>query len=237
MDTSSCTPVPATSPTTPPAPAAVVSKPDVFTAPVQLALFIALLGLVGFVAWNSIPPTRPTETRADQPPIRVDINRADRGELMMLPGIGPNLADRILDYRETHGPFDGLADLRKVSGIGPATLEKLRPRIQMSWSRSPSRKSEPDGMLVLAAKMPTKSAKTTALSDAIDINRAGLAELRKLPGIGPKLSQRIVDTRTIRPFASVDELRRVPGIGVKTLEKIRPYAMVEPKSAAIGHID
>jgi competence protein ComEA len=235
MVTSSCTPVPAAPPTTPSAPAPVVSKADVFTGPVQLALFVAILGLVGFVAWHSIPPTRPAEVHAEQLPIRVDINRADRGELLMLPGIGPSLADRILDYRETHGPFDGVADLRKVPGIGPATLEKLRPRIQISWSESPPRKSEPGGMVVLAAKMPVKSAKSTSLSDAIDLNRAGLAELQKLPGIGPKLSQRIVDVRTIRPFASVDELRRVPGIGVKTLEKIRPYAMVEPKSA--GHID
>ena len=235
MDTSATTPVPPIPPTDPPAPAPVVSRADVFTAPVQLALFVAILGLVGFVAWHSIPPTRPIETHAEKQPIRVDINRADRGELMLLPGIGPNLADRILDYREAHGPFDGLADLRKVSGIGPATLEKLRPRIQISWSETPPRKSEPAGMVVLAAKMPTKSAKTTSLSDAIDINRAGLAELQKLPGIGPKLSQRIVDTRTVRPFASVDELRRVPGIGVKTLDKIRPYATVEPKSA--GHID
>ena len=235
MDAPAPNPVAASPPSTTPAPAPVASRVDVFTAPVQLALFVALLGLVGFVAWHSIPPMRPVEDHASQQPIRVDINRADRGELMMLPGIGPNLADRILDYRETHGPFDGLADLRKVSGIGPATLEKLRPRIQISWSESPPPKSEPGGMVVLAAKMSTKSAKTTSLSDAIDINRAGLAELQKLPGIGPKLSQRIVDTRTARPFASVDELRRVPGIGVKTLEKIRPYAMVEGKS--VGHID
>jgi competence protein ComEA len=219
-------------PTSTPVPAPVVSRGDVFTGPVQLALFVALLGLVGFIAWHSIPPSRPVEDHASQQPIRVDINRADRGELMMLPGIGPSLADRILDYRGTHGPFDGLNDLRKVSGIGPATLEKLRPRIQISWTESAPRTSEPGGMVVLSAKMPAKTAKTTSLSDAIDINRAGIADLQKLPGIGPKLSQRIVDTRTIRPFASVDELRRVPGIGVKTLEKIRPYAVVETK-----HID
>ena len=234
MDTPSTISV-ATPPTSTPVPAPVVSRADVFTGPVQLALFVALLGLVGFIAWHSIPPTRPTEDHSKAQPIRVDINRADRGELMMLPGIGPSLADRILDYRETHGPFDGLNDLRKVSGIGPATLEKLRPRIQISWAEAPPRASEPGGMVGLSAKMPAKTAKSTSQSEAVDINRAGLADLQKLPGIGPKLSQRIVDTRTIRPFASVDELRRVPGIGVKTLDKIRPYAMVEGKSA--GHID
>jgi competence protein ComEA len=57
----------------------------------------------------------------------------------------------------------------------------------------------------------------------IDVNRAPLAELQRLPGIGPKMSQRIVDERGKRPFATVAELRRVPGIGPKTLEKLRPY--------------
>ena len=49
-----------------------------------------------------------------------------------------------------------------------------------------------------------------------------------MPGIGPVLSARIVETRQARPFASVDELRRVKGIGVKTLEKLRPHVMVGP---------
>jgi len=52
----------------------------------------------------------------------------------------------------------------------------------------------------------------------IDPNRAGLDELRSLPGIGPVLAERIVAGR---PYASSDDLLRVRGIGPKTLEKLR----------------
>jgi len=52
----------------------------------------------------------------------------------------------------------------------------------------------------------------------VDINTASLAELQTLPGIGPVLSQRVVDGR---PYESLDDLTRVKGIGPKTLNKFR----------------
>src|SRR5207247_2271571 len=73
------------------------------------------------------------------------------------------------------------------------------------------------------------SSKLAALTELIDINRATVAELQKLPGIGPKMSQRIADEREKRPFASVDELRRVSGIGPKTLDKLKPLVTVGTK--------
>jgi competence protein ComEA len=61
----------------------------------------------------------------------------------------------------------------------------------------------------------------------IDLNRAGLAELQRLPRIGPTLAARIVgDRATHGPFRSVDDLARVKGIGKATLEKLRPYLVV-----------
>ncbi|MCY3781203.1 MAG: ComEA family DNA-binding protein [Chloroflexi bacterium] len=57
---------------------------------------------------------------------RVYINSATQAELETLPGVGPALAQRIIDYRELVGTFDTLDDLDKVSGIGPATLEGLK---------------------------------------------------------------------------------------------------------------
>jgi competence protein ComEA len=57
----------------------------------------------------------------------VDLNTADASALETLPGIGPSIAQRILDHRELNGPFAGVDDLLEVSGIGPATLEKIRP--------------------------------------------------------------------------------------------------------------
>ena len=56
----------------------------------------------------------------------VDINAAGRDELQRLTGIGPALAQRIIDYRGEHGPFRSVEDLLEVKGIGEATLEKFR---------------------------------------------------------------------------------------------------------------
>lgn len=55
-----------------------------------------------------------------------DLNKADKIELDALPGIGPALAQRILDYREEHGAFRSIEELKNVKGIGDAMFEKLR---------------------------------------------------------------------------------------------------------------
>ena len=60
----------------------------------------------------------------------VDVNTADRPELMQLPGIGPTLARRIIASRKTAGPFGRYGDLRRVRGIGPKKLERIRPYLR-----------------------------------------------------------------------------------------------------------
>ena len=64
-------------------------------------------------------------------PIRVqfqlDVNAADWPELAVLPNIGEQLAKRIVENRALHGPFRSEADLRRVRGIGPKTLEGMKP--------------------------------------------------------------------------------------------------------------
>lgn len=59
----------------------------------------------------------------------VYVNRATLDELIALPGIGPVLGQRILDYRAANGFFNSLDDLDQVSGIGPSLLERLRDLI------------------------------------------------------------------------------------------------------------
>ena len=60
----------------------------------------------------------------------VRVNVATATELVALPGVGPVMAQRILEYRAAHGPFGSLQELRRVKGIGPRTCERLGPRVR-----------------------------------------------------------------------------------------------------------
>ncbi len=60
---------------------------------------------------------------------KVNINTADVAALESLPGIGPALAQRIVDYRQAHGPFVRIEDIMEVSGIGPATFQEIQDLI------------------------------------------------------------------------------------------------------------
>ncbi len=57
----------------------------------------------------------------------VDVNSADWPELTLLPNIGEVLAQRIIEYRQQHGPFTDHDQLQQVTGIGPRTMEAIRP--------------------------------------------------------------------------------------------------------------
>lgn len=59
----------------------------------------------------------------------VNLNTADVNELDALPGVGPAIAGRIVAWREQHDGFTEVEELTEVSGIGPATLERLRPLV------------------------------------------------------------------------------------------------------------
>ena len=69
--------------------------------------------------------TSGSATEITNDPTIININTADSKELQTLPGIGPVLAQRIIDYRTEFGPFDSVYDLTLVNGIGLNTLEKL----------------------------------------------------------------------------------------------------------------
>ena len=56
----------------------------------------------------------------------ININSASAEQLAMLTGIGSAKARAIVEYREANGPFGSVDDLAKVSGIGPATIDKNR---------------------------------------------------------------------------------------------------------------
>ena len=63
----------------------------------------------------------------------IDLNRATADQLETLPGIGPKRAQDIINYRQQH-PFTSVEDLDNVRGVGPKTLETLRPLVTVNPS-------------------------------------------------------------------------------------------------------
>jgi competence protein ComEA len=62
----------------------------------------------------------------------LDVNLASAADFERLPGVGRALAARIVDARTRDGPFGSVDDLRRVRGVGEATLERLRPRLAVN---------------------------------------------------------------------------------------------------------
>lgn len=75
----------------------------------------------------TLPPAQEPAPSAERG--RIEINRAAQEELCDLPGIGPALAGRIIEYREANGPFASPEELFLVSGIGEKVLEGILPYI------------------------------------------------------------------------------------------------------------
>lgn len=60
---------------------------------------------------------------------KININQADINELDKLPGVGPAMAARIIEYREANGSFTVIEDIKKVKGIGEAKFKKIKDKI------------------------------------------------------------------------------------------------------------
>jgi competence protein ComEA len=83
---------------------------------------------------DSPAPTNQASTN-EPPPTEgalINLNTATSEQLQTLPRIGPVAAQRIIEYRETYGPFSTIEELTKVKGIGEKTLEKIRHLVVVS---------------------------------------------------------------------------------------------------------
>ena len=105
------------------------------TATEWVLLLLAGVFLAGILVMHFFPGNRQQESgytvttqRQGQEavlPEKINLNTATASQLETLDGIGPKLAQRIIDDREANGPFASVDDLDRVSGIGPATVENL----------------------------------------------------------------------------------------------------------------
>ncbi len=86
---------------------------------------IAIAGLLAAVGLNQCGKSKSREQVAQEATAVINVNTASLAELMTLPRVNDNLERRIIAGR----PYAKVDDLEKVSGIGPKTLEAMRPRV------------------------------------------------------------------------------------------------------------
>ena len=204
-------------------------------------------------AGDSAVEEKGRRSRPFEPGETIDPNVAGDEELDRLPGVGPARALDIVSDREENGPFRTVEDLARVRGIGPASVERMRPHLRLD----PAAVRGGGGGGALAARgggpAPTSgpalrggladrggpasaggpaarggpTATAPSPSGPVDLNRATAAELQDVPGIGPAIAARIVAYREENgPFRQVDELVRVKGLGEKTVARIAPHVTV-----------
>ena len=142
---------------------------------------------------------------------QIDVNRAPADELRRLPGVGPSLAEALIEERE-RAPFRGAADLERVGGVGEVTARRLAPYLRFEPAAPRSR---PAPVAAASTGCPPGNAR-------IDLNRADREQLESLSGIGPALATRIIEDRSANgPFETPEAITRVRGIGARSFARFR----------------
>jgi competence protein ComEA len=174
---------------------------------------------------SAITGGQSTETReAARGPI--DPNRASLVELDRLPGIGEATARRIIAAR----PLNDLNDLAAVVGrkraLQLAPLVTLRGELDARPARTTARQSQATNQNQSNAANPRdpdpRGARDGTPANPVDLNRATLAELERISGIGPALARRLILIRdSIGGFRNWSQIDAVPGVGPALLKKLK----------------
>jgi competence protein ComEA len=109
-------------------PRLVLRRTDQAVAAAMVAVGLAAIG--GWWVWQGQLRGRLIDIERAEPvaiDFKIDVNQADWPELALMPGIGEQLAKRIVTNRQANGPFRDFSDLRRVRGIGPRTLQGMKP--------------------------------------------------------------------------------------------------------------
>ena len=178
---------------------------------------------------------------------KINLNTATADQLVQLAGIGEVTAQKILDYRQAHGPFINILQLKEVDGIGDKTFEGIKdfvyvenPQPMPEKTKKPEETQAPQAQVAQAPPEEPESEPEAGQENQpvpqghknadgmLNINQATKEELMEIDGIGEVLAQRILDFIVQNgPITDLDELLEVSGIGEKKLEKIKEVAIAE----------
>jgi competence protein ComEA len=221
-------------------------------ARLSLAILTAAFLITTWAVTGPLAQAQEKKPPAQGKKSQVDINSADAKALETLPGIGPTLAQRIIEGR----PYKTLVDLEKVKGLSKAKLDAIKDTVTFgpatTLAKETAKKVPPAKPATTAeskAPQPTTSAipqptgskkdkatpstSTTRASNRlapgqkININTATAEELDRLPGIGPAKSKAIIDYRNQNGnFKTIEDIQKVKGIKAGGFEKLTDYIKV-----------
>jgi competence protein ComEA len=107
--------------------------------------WVSLIVTAGIVAILLVPIAAPQSGKGKSSPrskpVVLDINRATTTDFEKLPGIGPELARRIVAYRKGHGPFRRVEDLLAIRGMGEKKWQAVRPYLKVGGAERKHKES------------------------------------------------------------------------------------------------
>jgi len=135
-----------------------------------------------------------------------NLNTANESEIEALPSVGAKIAKDIVAAR----PFKTVDDLKNVRGIGAAKFKKIEPMVSLTNETTAAPAAAPAG----------GSKKQLAQGEMININTASKEELQRLPGIGEKKAEEIIQARF---FKTAEDLTKVKSIRQGIFNKLKDH--------------
>ncbi|HNX64770.1 MAG TPA: helix-hairpin-helix domain-containing protein [Oscillospiraceae bacterium] len=161
----------------------------------------------------------------------LDINSCSADELICIDGIGPIMAERIINYRIDNGGFYSVEEIMNVKGIGTLTYHKILPYIYADTSRLPAKSETVKETTTKYTTVKETTSLTTTVSNPINpvnLNKATVSDLMTLPGINQELAKNIISFRDnqITYFSDIYELLYVDGMTKSIFQQIQSYVYV-----------
>ncbi len=110
--------------------------------PTFVLLLLVAVGLAVAVAVRASRPMDRRDLPVRDAAVSIDINSAGAADLSLLPGVGPAIAERIIEDRREHGAYESVAQLQRVRGIGPRTMERIVPFVRCTPPVTPAAASD-----------------------------------------------------------------------------------------------